>query len=278
MFCRQMIANAKSTPNTNFYYYLFDGMKAILKNKKVYLFADSIGENNLEVSQSFFGESRRTSFYGKVGINNYKNAFLTFDVTNYEALMSSNMIKIDESEFDKYFSNIHSTQLSVYIEDYAYTDEVINEINSLGYTAMSSFRASTLEYDMELLNSRNVTIIVCVIAVFVIFVLTLFVLVAFLSLNQGDYLLLRLIGMDKKTMYWTNLFEMLSTTFVMFIVSIIVTYTLEYFDISLIHNIIKYMVWYQFIIIFIVNLFIVWVTTSRFNNSLQKKTKTGFNE
>ena len=114
--------------------------------------------------------------------------------------------------------------------------------------------------------------------VFVIFVLTLFVLVAFLSLNQGDYLLLRLIGMDKKTMYWTNLFEMLSTTFVMFIVSIIVTYTLEYFDISLIHNIIKYMVWYQFIIIFIVNLFIVWVTTSRFNNSLQKKTKTGFNE
>lgn len=278
MFCCQMIANAKSTPNTNFYYYLFDGMKAILKNKKVYLFADSIGENNLEVSQSFFGESRRTSFYGKVGINNYKNAFLTFDVTNYEALMSSNMIKIDESEFDKYFSNIHSTQLSVYIEDYAYTDEVINEINSLGYTAMSSFRASTLEYDMELLNSRNVTIIVCVIAVFVIFVLTLFVLVAFLSLNQGDYLLLRLIGMDKKTMYWTNLFEMLSTTFVMFIVSIIVTYTLEYFDISLIHNIIKYMVWYQFIIIFIVNLFIVWVTTSRFNNSLQKKTKTGFNE
>lgn len=278
LFCRQMIANSQKNAPHRFCYRMKDGLDIKDKTKNVYVFVDNIGENNIELSQSFFGESRRKTFYGKVGINGFSTNSLKYNVSNFEALMSANMVKVDIAEYDDYFGEVSSTQLSVYIDDYAYTDEVINAINSLGYTAMSSYRASTLEYDNELLNSRNVTIIVCVVAVAVIFVLTLFVLVAFLSLNQGDYLLLRLIGMDKKTMYWTNLFEMLSTSIVMFIISIIVTYLLDFYNVSLIHNIIKYMVWYQFVIIFIVNLFIVWATTNRFNNSLQKKTRTGFNE
>ena len=277
-FCRQMIANAKKSAPHLFCYRLKYGATIQNKTKQVYVFADEVGESNIEISQSFFGESRRQTFEGLVGINSFATKDLNLKVTNYETLMSANMVKVDVSQYDRYFRDVNSTQMSVYIEDYAYTDEVISAINKLGYTAMSSYRASTLEYDLDLLNSRNVTIIVCVIAVAVIFVLTLFVLVAFLSLNQGDYLLLRLIGMDKKTMYWTNLFEMLITSVVMFILAIIATYVLDGLNVSLIHNIIKYMVWYQFVLIFVVNIFIVWATTSRFNNSLQKKTKTGFNE
>ncbi len=277
-FCRQMIANASATTNHILYYYLQNGENLVQKTKRVYLFTDNIGENNCYISQSFFGESRKRPISGNVGLDSPHPDNLLYHVSNYDELMSASMLKLDVSLFETYFKDVDSKQFTVYIEDYAYTDEVIKEINNLGYTAMSSYRASTLEYDYDLLNSRNVTIIVCVISLLVIFALTLFVLVAFLGLNQNDYLLLRLIGMNKKTMYWTNLFEMLVTAFVMFILAIICTYILDFINVQMIHDIVKYMVWYQFIIIFIVDLFIVWATTNRFNNSLQKKTKTGFNE
>lgn len=279
-FCKQMVYNSKVT-NRKLLCYSNAPIKVTPFNpssKYVYVFVDDIGEGNIKLSQSFFGESRIRDIYNKVGFYVYDFDRLNLNITSFKELMSSDMVIVDDSEYELYFDAVTSNQLSVYIEDYAYTDEVINAINDLGYTAMSSYRVSTLEYDLDKLNARNVTIIVCVIAVIVIFALTLFVLVAFLSLNQNDYLLLRFIGMDKKTMYLTNLFEMLVTAVCMFAVAIIITYVLDLFNFVLIHNIIKYMVWYQFVILFIVDIFIVWATTTRFNRTLQKKTLQGTNE
>ena len=279
-FCKQMVYNSKVT-NRKLLCYSNAPVKVTPFNpssKYVYVFVDDIGEGNIKLSQSFFGESRIRDIYNKVGFYVYDFDRLNLNITSFKELMSSDMVIVDDSEYELYFDAVTSNQLSVYIEDYAYTDEVINAINDLGYTAMSSYRVSTLEYDLDKLNARNVTIIVCVIAVIVIFALTLFVLVAFLSLNQNDYLLLRFIGMDKKTMYLTNLFEMLVTAVCMFAVAIIITYVLDLFNFVLIHNIIKYMVWYQFVILFIVDIFIVWATTTRFNRTLQKKTLQGTNE
>ena len=279
-FCKQMVYNSKTVNRKELCYSLspIEPTPFRPSTKYVYLFVDDIGEDNIKLSQSFFGDSRIINIYNKVGFNIYEFNKLNLNIISFKELMSADMVVVDDSNYDKYFSSVTSNQLSVYIEDYAYTDEVIDAINNLGYTAMSSYRVSTLEYDLDKLNDRNVTIIVCVIAVLVIFALTLFVLVAFLSLNQSDYLLLRFIGMDKKTMYLTNLFEMLVTAVCMFVVAIIITYALDLFNFTLIHNIIKYMVWYQFVILFIVDIFIVWATTARFNRTLQKKALQGTNE
>ena len=142
-----------------------------------YVFVDDIGEHNIKLSQSFFGDSRIRNIYNKVGFNIFEFKQLNLNIISFKEIMSADMVVVDYSQYDSYFSSVTSNQLSVYIEDYAYTDEVIDAINNLGYSAMSSYRVSTLEYDLDKLNDRNVTIIVCVIAVLVIFALTLFVLV-----------------------------------------------------------------------------------------------------
>ncbi len=274
MLCTEMLGNSLKSYNHYLYYFLEKNQTSPTQ-RKCFVFTDYLGENQVLLSHDFFNGKLKSPFYGNVSIDDLKN--YNYQVKDVSEQMSNQMIKVDVSEHDLFFDGITSNQATIYIEDYAYTDEVLNAVNSMGYLAISSYRVSALEYDDKLLNERNVTILVCVLAIVFIFLLTLFVLSAFLSLNQGDYLLLRFIGMNKKTMYWTNFFEMLSTAVVMFISALILTLILNNFKITLINNIIKYMVWYQFLIIFIVVFLIVLATTYKFNVSLQKKTNNRVN-
>lgn len=268
--CKEMVGNSLKNYNHTLVYSID---KSTFKSSSMngFIFTDVIGENNLVLSHEFFNGVTKKEFATLCSIDSYHSRDQIFTVKHVDELMSRNIIKVDESLHDKYFENVYSTQATVYIEDYAYTDEVINEINNMGYLAISSYRVSALEYNSKLLSERNITIIICTISIFVIFILTLFVLSAFLSLNQNDYLLLRFIGMNKKTMYLTNFFEMLLTAVVMFILALVLTLVLNNFEIIIIKNIIKYMVWYQFVIIFIIVFLIVLATTHKFNVGLEKK-------
>lgn len=276
MLCQEMIFNSESNYNQNLIYYTVNrGGKP--DNRRCYIFTDNIGENNLVLSHDFFKGFTKKEFLYKCSINVDNIASRIYEVISVDELMHNSIIKIDVSKHRSFFGSVRSNQATVYIEDYAYTDEVIDAINSMGFLAISTYRVSALEYDEELLANRNVTIVICAFAILVIFILTLFVLSSFLNLNQNDYLLLRFIGMNKKTMYLTNFFEMALTAIVMFIVALLLTLFLNLFEISIINNIIKYMVWYQFVIIFIVVFLIVLATTHKFNTGLQKISKNRLN-
>ncbi len=276
MLCTEMIGNAlKSFNNYISWFIKVSTVKEKEYQRKCFVFTDVIGENQVVLSHDFFNGELKKEFSGNIGINENKKR--EYHVKTVSEQMSNQIIKVDTSKHDYFFEDVVSNQATIYIEDYAYTDEVISAINNMGYLAINSYRVSALEYDAKLLNERNVTIIICVLAILFIFLLTLFVLSAFLSLNQGDYLLLRFIGMNKKTMYWTNFFEMLFTAVIMFISALVITLLLNNFKLTIINNIIKYMVWYQFIIIFIVVFLIVLATTYKFNVGLQKKTNSRVN-
>lgn len=274
MLCEEMIGNSLKSYNHNLYYYLNEKQLKPTQ-RRCFIFTDYVGSKQILLSHDFFNGKIKQPFYGNVSLDD--ESHYEYEVKAVSEQMSNQMIKVDVSLHDTFFGDVTSNQATIYIEDYAYTDEVLNAVNNMGYLAISSYRVSALEYDDQLLNERNVTILVCVLAILFIFLLTLFVLSAFLSLNQNDYLLLRFIGMNKKTMYWTNLFEMLSTVVVMFACALIFTLVFNNFRLSLINNIIKYMVWYQFVIIFIVVFLIVLATTYRFNIGLQKKTNNRVN-
>lgn len=276
MLCQEMIFNSVSNFNQNLIYYTVN-RAGKADSRRCYIFTDYIGENNLVLSHDFFKGFTKKDFLYKCSINADNIASRIYEVISVDELMHNSVIKIDVSKHRSFFGTVRSNQATVYIEDYAYTDEVIDAINSMGFLAISSYRVSALEYDEELLASRNVTIVICAFAILVIFILTLFVLSSFLNLNQNDYLLLRFIGMNKKTMYLTNFFEMALTAIVMFIVALLITLFLNLFEISIINNIIKYMVWYQFVIIFIVVFLIVLATTHKFNTGLQKRSKNRLN-
>lgn len=267
--CKELIKNRNMDAITALQYRKFDYGKAT--KRSVYIFTDTyLAGDEIAIAHDFFIEGYREELTNGVELK-INDIVAKLNVADYELQANLSFVKISDSYFDFYFGDTTSNQVSVYIEDYAYTDEVLASINNLDYQAFSSFRVSSTEYDQKILNARNVTIAVCSGSIIIIFLLTLFVLSAFLSLNQNDYLLLRFIGMNKKTMYWTNFFEMLPTTFVMYLIALAVTIVGSKLEIPFIHDIVKYMKWYQFILIFFVIVLIVWATTTRFNHKLQKK-------
>ena len=270
--CKELIQNRDDNlARHNFYYTYFAGGK--VQNRRVVIFTDLVGENNIHLAHGFFIDDYQVELYNPVSLDTRITYTYPgeYTITEYNEQMSLYMVKIDESKFDHYFGTVDSNQMSVYIEDYSYTDEVINAINRLNYNGFSTFRVSSIEYDQKILSQRNMTIAICTGAIFIIFLLSLFVLGAFLSLNKHDYLLLRFLGMNKQAMYYTNFFEMLSITCVMYIISLIGIFVLRLFKVKVVINLIKYMAWYQFIVIFIVIFVIVLATTYRFNKRLQKE-------
>lgn len=60
---------------------------------------------------------------------------------------SKQVIKISQELFEDMYSDVVSRQASLYIEDYAYTDDVLKELKEAGYEAVSPFRTSSLTYN-----------------------------------------------------------------------------------------------------------------------------------
>ena len=79
-------------------------------------------------------------------------------------------------------------------------------------------------------------------------------------------------GMNKKTMYLTNYFEILSATVVFYFIALIISLALDAFKVDFVHSVMKYLSWYHYAVIFAVVMLIAYLTVSRFNAGLQKQT------
>ena len=239
LLCTELIYNRHREALTVLSYRYEVGGK---ENKRtVYVYTDDNYSGGIGISHSFFGQEYQQVLPVGINLSLSDGRQYNFNVIDYNVQCTTNFVKISSEFHNRYFGNYSSKQVCVYISDYAYTDEVLSSINNLSYQAFSTYRASATVYDPATLNARNVTIAVCVGSIVIIFLLTLFVLSAFLSLNQNDYLLLRFIGMNKKTMYWTNFFEMLPTMIVMYLLGLVIAFIGFMFEIPFIHNIVKYM-------------------------------------
>ena len=272
IFSKEMSGNYSADNMHSFWY---KKQNSYFKHQGCYLISAPLEENAIAISQDFF--TVEEIYYNMTNVSCYIDSDYFsisgagYDVYNYSEIMSQSIIKVDESEEEKYFGHITSNQISVYIEDYAYTDEVLKAVQNQDYFAISSYRSSTIEYDSDKVLSRNITVLICVASLIVVTILTMFVLGAFLNLNKNDYLLLRLLGMNKKSMYYTNYFEILLATVVFFVFALIITVVLNYFRVSIVHSVMKYLSWYHYGVIFIVVMLIAYLTVSKFNRNLERQ-------
>ena len=104
-------------------------------------------------------------------------------------------------------------QFSLTIEDYAYTDRVIDTIEALGYGALSPYQQCSTRQDPELASQRWQTLVICLGAMIVILVLQVLVLRAMFGMQTENYRILSNIGLDCKTaklsVFWQNLLFMI---------------------------------------------------------------------
>lgn len=117
---------------------------------------------------------------------------------------SYRVVKVSTDYFLDIFPDYDCMQGSVYLEDYAYTDDVLRALNHNGYRAVSPFRIGSLTYDAAKVKQRMTTLLVALAALIAALLLESPVLFAVLRLRRNDFAVLKTLGMDQGTVRRVN--------------------------------------------------------------------------
>ena len=127
-----------------------------------------------------------------------------------------NCINVPTAVFKSFYPNRETNwgdQFSLTIENYAYTDRVLEELALLGYGAVSPYQQCSTEQDPELARERWQTLIICLAAMIVILLLQVLVLRAMFGMQTENYRILSNIGLDcktaKRSVFWQTLLFMI---------------------------------------------------------------------
>ena len=151
------------------------------------------------------------------------------------------MFLVNENEFEKLIPEKDTTQVSVYISDYSYTDRVVDRLGDLGYIAFSPFRIGAVMDDVDLVIERIVTLSVCI-AVFILTAILQFILIkAMFNSYIGHFKLMSNIGLTAKTAYASVALMMLIYTIIGQILGLCSIIILNELGISYVVSIFKYL-------------------------------------
>ena len=104
----------------------------------------------------------------------------------------------------------YGTQATLLIDDYAYTEPVLEALHAMGYTAVSPFRECSTEQDATLAKQRMDTLTLCASALAVVLALQVIVLWVMFSMENESYRLLSNIGLDYRTARRSLLWQLLA--------------------------------------------------------------------
>ncbi len=124
---------------------------------------------------------------------------VSLDFVGYHLSTINRVFEVSQENFSKLTFSGNGDQISLTIEDYAYTDRVLDKIYDLGYAAVSPYREGSTVQDPALEEQRIQTLRICIIALIVVVVLQIVVLRAMFSFETESYRLLSNIGLNFKT-------------------------------------------------------------------------------
>lgn len=158
-----------------------------------------LGEGEMIVSESFYS-TRRMDGGARYALR-CGDCFETYQLrARYNATYSL-LVLVHPNTYDKMSNRTPDNQISLYMQDYAYADRVMDELADAGYLSVSPFRLGATRTDPTLENERNTTLAVCVAAFLLVLVLQIIVLRAMFSSIHGHLRLLSGIGMTARSAY-----------------------------------------------------------------------------
>ena len=122
------------------------------------------------------------------------------------------LVEVSQSTFDLLAWQPGSEQVSLTIEDYAYTDRVLAALEKLGYIATSPFQQGSTRVDPEKAEARSQTLTVCLAALLAVVALQVVLLRALFSVQTESYKLMSHIGLVSRSALLSILWQVLSFT------------------------------------------------------------------
>ena len=229
--------------------------------------------------------------------------FLPYDKEDYEFIFSVNRgstpleigstFRVENAQGDKYvlkckelhnaslgrlvlvsqntFQNLltkHSTQASVYLKDYSYTERAINLLKAEGYITISPYQLGSTEIDEGLKNERVLTLGICAVTFAVAMILQCILLFTmFNSLNEY-YKLMANTGLTAGIALGTVSMFMLLVTWLGEAIGAAIIFLLNGLGVKRVYDIFKYLDTWLLVVLFVLHfalvltalLFILWRT------------------
>lgn len=123
-----------------------------------------------------------------------------------------NYILTNPEVFERITPDTHGKAISVYITDYAYTEQVLEGLAALGYHAVSPYRIGTTAQDEILAAERLRTLKICILAAVAVFLLQIIVLRVMFGMETEGYRLLANLGLRRDTARWSVIWQLAAFT------------------------------------------------------------------
>lgn len=183
---------------------------------------------------------------------------------------SASVVETSHEFLEQLYGSTEITQVSVYMNDYAYTDRVIKQINQSGYQAVSPYRISAGDYNTELVQERLTALGLSAAVLIAVFFLSIMVLYAIMKLKTKDFKILKSLGLKQSAINRMNLYELATAGLAAVLVLILAGVTADRMNVRVISDIIRYYTAGDYVLAMVAVLILAIITAAWFNRYLGK--------
>lgn len=181
-------------------------------------------------------------------------------------------LAVSEEKFNTIYNYLTREQFVIYISDYAYTDDVINELSNNGFECISCFRASVTGYNQNRLIQRYITLAISIVGIIFLCILEAVLGYTIYKFNKNVYVIYKIMGLSHKSCKKINLIELflywLISTIIIIGAVLIIKVTVKN---DLVVEFFKYIRFYHYILAIAINGLILYLIKIKYDKLLSRK-------
>ncbi|MCR5564430.1 MAG: ABC transporter ATP-binding protein [Gammaproteobacteria bacterium] len=269
-----------NSSNFRFYYRDSNNSLRYAGAKIIPIYNENLADNEIQLSSLFyetyptFPRSYETIIYENYN-NNTSLEVIVDSSKGVSEDLTQRFMYVGKGIYDLFTLNYESNCARIYVDEYPYVDDVIKALSKNDYDVLSPYRASSIEYDQDLVRQRAISLIASL--GLLIFVLAIYYFFYFLFLNMKgkEERVLFLQGADVNSIFKLNLID----SALSLVAGILVGILLYNVGLRLVFGYImsasKYIRFYHYIIVIIIMFVIGFLSNYWYFNRLKKNINKG---
>ncbi len=191
-----------------------------------------------------------------------------------------NIYEISREVFEQIYPELDSEQITVYIEDYVYTDDVLADLKQMGYEAISVFRAGSVAHDLRTVQEMLKQLAVSAGILAAVFLLGIVLQYVMWALKQKDFQTLSLLGLKRETRKKLLYADLGSMVLSSMLLAALLLSVLSACHVERLYDLMKYYRWYHYLLLAVLHGVYLVITVffiNRSMNRMQDKKPSGKN-
>ncbi len=186
-------------------------------------------------------------------------------------------VGLSKDLFDKIIAThnqVGYNQFAIFLDDYAYTDDVMNALAKNDFVSLSCYRASLTTVNNSKLMIRFITLTISIIALFLLSIVEIALCYSILKIKKNDFIIFKALGITKATINKVNYIETLFYGLISYILVVVLCVVVKYTtNNEYLLNIFKFIRVYHYLILLMFVIISMFIAAYRFNKYLDKNTK-----